>query len=494
MSKADPVDLDSAPGGSVRRGLAWVGVGSLVVALLGLAKMAIAARVLPPEAIGEYALLLVYTQAGGAFANLGMSAALIHFERLTDRQLNAVLGYSALSAGLVAVITFALAASALEAVWLPWLALLTLVVALRTFGDHYQTLRVKAHEHRFNASTQMLTSLVGESLSVVGLLLGFGLPALVLGLVLGIVVQALVQVITGRRRFPRVEGTWATWTDMLPLLKFGGWQLGQHLTNLLTTRLDRVLIAWGFGLTTLSAYELAIQVCAKPYQLLGSLLQTVYTPLYADQQTDHAAINRVYLAKLNFVIWLQTPIYLLIIWQAEYLTQLLFGPDWPLTALTMQALGVYLFARALSNPIGSYLIGLGRPDRAMWQTAILALVVTATLAIGVFLLDYEQLIWVYALIATGCMLLLDAHNRWTLTRMSSASIYRTVLKALGIGLVALLVANGLSLLLGLTAFAEFFTQSCTVLLVYTSLAFGLDMQVSSQLQHVLRIVSAKLRA
>ena len=436
------------PGGSstvgsrtLVRNIGWVSLGQVVTTLLSVLKMAIAARVMIDETLGIYALLLLYAQLGYSLGGLEQSGALLHFRRLTDAQLNTLLYSSLVLTGLVSGLTILVGFFEFSEEYLGFLALLALSLLPRVIDEHYRALRLRDHEHRFNTRVLLGSTVLGNCFSIVGLLLDAGLAALVWGMLLQIGISAAWQSWSARSRFAeRDYRTLAPLGELRDVWRFSAWQLAQRLLNLGSSRLDRAVILWGFGLGTLGAYELAVQLCYKPFLFVGNIVARIFAPVYAQDQAEPERINARYLDKLSVLVWLQLPIYAVMIWQAEMITELVYGPNWPRTALAIQALGVLGMAKAVSNPIGAYLVGLGRPDIGAYQNLI------GLVGFGVLLLPgaatdrYELTLWLYA--AGGALLTLayDAAARWRVSRMPFWTTWRQL--AVWSMLLAVLIALG----------------------------------------------------
>ena len=425
------------------RNLGWVSISLFLATLLGIVKMGIAARLMSASDIGVYALLLIYFQLGGRFGALGLSTALIHFDDLDHRKLNTVLVLN-----LSGTLIFVLLVSGIFWVWesgefLIWLLLLSLSLLLRQPAEHYRMLRIRAHEHGFNARVQVLSGLIGEGFSIFGLLLGYGLAALVLGQVVHAALYFAGHWVLSRKRFPRPNIQLAALSEMRLVFRYAGWQFADSIVASMTERIDRLLIQFGFGLQVLGAYELAAQLMNKPFQLIGSVLTPLFAPIYSDRKGDIGSINRLYLSTQELSQFIFVPLYLFLSWQAEALTRLIYGEGWEITALSIQAIALLGLARAMISPIGSYLIGIGKPEGSLWINLGSLLVFGLCLGVGILLDDYKLGIWLFATLGGVAALAMDAWVRWSFSRMNSFGTYARLLRSAGLCLLLIFILQHL---------------------------------------------------
>ena len=71
-------------------GAYWTGTSSVVVTVLQFAQLAILARLLVPEDFGLMAMMMVVIGFAQAFADMGISNAIIHRQDTTDEHLSSL--------------------------------------------------------------------------------------------------------------------------------------------------------------------------------------------------------------------------------------------------------------------------------------------------------------------------------------------------------------------------------------------------------------------
>ena len=425
----------------------WLAGAQATAALLSLAKFGVATRLLDKESLGLYSLLLVYALVGNRVGGLGLSASLLHFRNLTTRQLNALL-YTNLAVAAVVAAGSLLSITFLEDRGLfAAAAALALSIVFRVPGTHYETLRTNDHAHRFNAIAQASTSLLAEVAAIALLYTGFGLFGLAAGQALSTLLYSGVQAVAGHRRYQAGAWTAGPLVEVAPMLRFGGWQLADGMIGLVASRLDRLIVSVAFGLSALGAYELAVQLTAKPTALASGVIYRIFGPLYAERGADLTAINRLYVRKLRILVVGYGTIYGWLAWQARPVVELLFGPGWDLTATTVVALSGFAFAKALVNPIGSYLIAIGHPEELPVFNLWTSLTYACLLGLGWVLGDYGLAIWIYGIGGATIVVWLDRRVRLRRTGMRSGPIHAMTLRTVLIVSVAVLSGAALTWLL-----------------------------------------------
>ncbi len=345
-----------------RRGVSWTSASVAGVAVLQLVQIALAARFLSREDFGVVALVSVVLAVATAIAELGLANAVVHRQRAGRAELSSLfwLGTCAglLLAGLLAAcggVAAALWPEPSLAHWLPWTA--PPLVAAGVGQVHVALLR---RELRFRALACIELAAAASGVACVAWLAprGHGAAALLAAVGVAAGVRALLALGVGLpllrpalRLAPR---------EVEPFLRFGVYQLGERLVNVLSWNLDRLVLAAALGAEALGVYHLAHQLVIRPFWLLASTSQQVAVPLLARLQHDRAALERAYLTVVRLLAYAALPLYVGAFVVAEPLVELLYGPGWGDVArlfALLWPLGVFY---AVGNPVGALIVATGR--------------------------------------------------------------------------------------------------------------------------------------
>ncbi len=252
---------DASLGTKTLRSAFWA-YGSYVGGrLLGLATIAILARVLVPEDFGLVALALTFTTLLETLKDFGLSQALIvSKDEDLETKSNTVFFYGlavALSTALVIVAIAPLVARFFdEPDLLPLILVLSLNFPLRALGVTHEALAMKRLNFRARTAAEICEVTMRGIVGVILALLGFGAWSLVLGLLAGAVVWAAVlwRLVPWR---PRLR---ARRSHVRELFTFGGTLTGVNVLHGLTASADSMIIGRVLGPTSLGLYSLGFRL------------------------------------------------------------------------------------------------------------------------------------------------------------------------------------------------------------------------------------------
>lgn len=385
------------------RGVRWTTTSMIVVTALQLAQVAVLARLLPRTDFGLMAMITVVLGFGAAYADMGLSNAVIYRQDATRDQLSSLYWLNVL-AGLgvyaaILALTAAIAAFYREPRLLHLLPVAGLVFVIAPFGQQFRALLQRGLRFRLLATVDMCAAATGAAIAIVCAVSGLGVLSLIAGQLVNTAVRAATLCTIGwRSERPRLQ---FRWHDTRGFVSFGLYQMGERSVNQLTANLDYLVIGRMLGPAVLGTYAIAYQLVVMPMMKMSPVLMRVAFPVFAMRQNDPATLRRGYARVSGLLAFAVCPFLVALVILAPVVVPVVYGPKWPDAIPLVQVLGVMALLKILSNPSGAVFLAIGRANVGFWLnlgTAVAALggfVVAATYggATGVA--------WAWAAIAAG---------------------------------------------------------------------------------------------
>lgn len=401
-------------------GIKWTSLSAMLKFSLQIAQVLILARCLSQEELGLYSILLVIAGISQIFSDMGISLGLIHFQNLNQRQLNTLYWLNIL-AGIAVFVFWLLMAWGVamfyeEARLVPLIHVLALTFLIRPIGQQFQYLFQKQLRFKIIALTEVLAELTALLVLLYLLFSGWGIFAVPWAIVASASVYAAILLKQGLKIYkPKLGKLYLK--ECRECLQFGLYQMGERALNYLSVNLDKIIIGKFFGMQWLGAYELAHQLLIRPLSLISLINGRVAFPVFAKIQTDYKLLNQWYLQNINFFTLLAFPVYFGLLGIAPELIEFLFGAGWELSVESFYIIGWLGLIWSIGNPIGAYLLALGRADYGFFMNIYQICIYSIALLIGSFYFDFVGMLWTYVILTTVFMMPLDYWIRWRLTKM-----------------------------------------------------------------------------
>jgi O-antigen/teichoic acid export membrane protein len=349
---------------SVVSGVKWTSASSFVTALLALVQTAILAHLLTPSDFGLVAAAVIVVGFGQAYADVGLSQAIIA-RQTTDRAVLSSLYWTNVLAGVV-VFGLVLAATPLFVAFfdeprlgslLPVAALVFLVTPI---GYQFQILLQRDLAFSRLAKIEVAAAVVGLAVAVATATGGAGAYALVWSSLARAGAMTVLLVGLGFRAWrPALHLRRA---DLGGYMGFGLYQMGERSINYLSANVDYLLIGRFLGVEALGFYSIAYQLVTKPLFQLNPVLTRVAFPAFAKRQDDLAALRRGYEQVIRLIGFLVIPLLTGLAVSAPAFVPFVLGDGWDESVRLVQILCLLGILKSLMNPVGSLLLARNRPD------------------------------------------------------------------------------------------------------------------------------------
>lgn len=369
------------------RGFAWAFTGSVGQAVLQIVATILLARLLTPEQFGSVAAALLVVGLTQLVTQLGVAAALVHREELTDRDVAAAFWFSmalsvlmaALLAGFAPVLSPLVGLPA-DSVLLPLLSM-SLVFA----GAIAVPTGLLQRELRFRPMATVDLLAAGPALigvSVVLALLGFGAAALAWAEIAAAAVKAVGYLALAR---PCVRLDRRAWARLKPMLNFGsGFSLTQT-GNWFALNADNLVVANLLGTAPLGVYTRAYNLLNEPANVIGGAADKALFPAMARVREDGERLRAAYVRTSSLVALVTVPAAVLLFVLAPEVVHVLLGDQWDAVVLPVQLFALVLLPRTSYKISTSLTRATGAVYRAAWRQWLYAAEVVVFALVGAHL-------------------------------------------------------------------------------------------------------------
>ena len=357
----------------------------IVVSVLQFVQIATLARILSPADFGLMAMITVVIAFGAAYADMGLSNAVIYRQDATRDQLSSLYWLNVLAGlcvfGAIVALSPAIADFYREPRLVRLLPLAGLIFVITPFGQQFQMLLQKSLRFRLLGVVDICGAMVGAATAITCALAGLGVVSLIAGQLANTGLRVAILAAVGwRTSRPRLR---FRWRDTHGYVSFGLYQMGERSINQLTANLDYLIIGRVLGPAVLGPYALAYQLVVLPIQKLNPVLTRVAFPVFALRQEDMGALRRGYCRVSGLLVFGVYPFIVGLVVLAPVVVPVLYGDRWAAAVPLVQILGCMALFKALSNPSGSVILAIGRANVGFWLTLGVALLAAVSFMLAV---------------------------------------------------------------------------------------------------------------
>ncbi|HET7562433.1 MAG TPA: lipopolysaccharide biosynthesis protein [Rhodanobacteraceae bacterium] len=304
------------------------------------AVMVVLARLLTPSDFGLIAMLLVFTTVAALLVDSGFGTALVQKQVTSDDDETTVFLFSTVASATVAAALWfsapAIAAFYSQPLLTPLTRLLLFVLPLSAMASVPDALLTQRLDFKSRAKAEIVASLCSGGLAILLAWRGFGVWSLAWQAVCAIGIRALLLWSFSRWR-PRGRFNRHA---LESLGGFGGYMLLSNLLNMISLRLQSLLIGKLFDSRALGYYTLAQNTQMAPAQFMSGVLNRVGLPVFSSVAEQHEKLVGALRLSLRVAIFVFVPCMIGIAVVAEPLIEMLYGPRWTPAAPLLSVLAV----------------------------------------------------------------------------------------------------------------------------------------------------------
>jgi lipopolysaccharide exporter len=351
----------------------WTAFSTVITTALQLLQLLVLARLLKPEDFGLMAMVMVVIGFAQAYADFGVSAAIIQRQDATRNQLSSLYWLNIVSGIFLFLLMWVITPLVILLFHEPRLKALVEVVSLgfliTPIGVQFQMLLQKTLRFDVLARQDIATSILGLCVTSLLAWLGYGVWALVWGQLSTASAKTILLVQTGWREWsPSLR---FRFEDLHGYLSFGIYQMGERAINYLNSRFDQLLIGYLLGPQSLGYYNFAFNLVIQPISRINPVLTKVAFPVFAKIQGDDNRLRVGYFSVQRILSMANFPILVGFSAVAPFFIPVVFGEQWHPAIVLVEILAFVALIRSTGNPVGSLLLAKGRADLGFQWNAML---------------------------------------------------------------------------------------------------------------------------
>lgn len=343
-------------------GLKWTTASKIGQQTLQFSTLIILARLLLPEDFGLMASAMVVIGFVNVFRDLGLSAALIQKQNLSDELFSSVFWLS-VAIGLIMMLALIIFSPYIADfynanVLVPILQVLSLSFLFSGLSAVQQALLEKELKFKIISKIELFATFLAAVTGITMAILKFGIWSLVLqNLVFTFTVSSLFWIRLSKR--PKF---FFKWREIKSIYNFSANLAGFNILNYFVRNADYILIQKFLGEQQLGYYTLAYRLMLYPLKNITAVMTRVMFPLLSKIQNDNKRFRDIYLKLVNTISLLSFPLMLGLVAVSDNFVIVVFGAKWePVTTLILILAPLGLL-QSIYTPAGIIYQAKGRTD------------------------------------------------------------------------------------------------------------------------------------
>ena len=362
------------------RNIGYNTISSILVLLMQFASNILMARILAPADYGIVGFAQIFINFMMQFGDFGINSALIQRKDVDRTYLYSGFTLKVLLSVLAFFMLIILAPASslfIDHKAIPLVVrVLSVNLLISAFVFLPQVSLTRALDYKKLAIPQMISVAAGSAIAILLAYKGFAYWSIVAGSLLSNLLNALVMY--ALRPVPPAFA----WNISVAknLMQFGWSLLLPGIIIFIIINADNFAIGTTMGPERLGYYSIAFTWGSMISILMGNFFHKVLFPTFSKLQHDLLAIKKAYLTSIRYIAFLALPVNMLFLVEGkEFLVYILGrGTDrWLPALISFQVLCIYGILRALLEPIGNVIVGIGKPQLCLKAVIIVAAIEVA---------------------------------------------------------------------------------------------------------------------
>lgn len=312
----------------VIKGISWSSVSQFGRQGIQYITTLILAALLQPADFGLMALALIFIGFLALFRDMGMSAAVIQRDEISDKLLSTIFWTNLIIGSLFTLAIFF--SSSIIAKFYneprvePILKVLSSTFFISAFSVLQKTLLEKRLEFKVLAKVELMGVLFGSSTGIILAILGYGVWSLVFQSILNITITTILLWKVSKFK-PRL---FYSFEELKSLISYSLNLAGYNLFNYFVRNADYLLIGKFLGNDALGHYYLAYKIMLYPVQNISGVITRVLFPIYSSIKSNLEKYKFIYLNISKTIATISFPLMLGIFIVARPFVETFFKNNW----------------------------------------------------------------------------------------------------------------------------------------------------------------------
>jgi PST family polysaccharide transporter len=350
--------------------------------ILRLVSIMVLARLLGPKDFGLVGMVTVFTGVLSLFRDFGLSSAAIQCATVTDEQISTLFWINLLVGALLGFLSAAMAPFIAAFYHEPRLLGVTIALAsgflFNAAGVQHGVLLQRQMRFTALAVINTVGLIVGTAIAIVGAMAGYGYWSLVaMALAMPLITTIGFWLSTGW-----VPGRPRRRVGIRSMMRFGSIVTVNGLVLYIANNLEKVLLGRFWGVDALGIYGRSYQLINIPTDNLNSAAGEVAFAALSRLQDDPSRLRSYFLKGYSLILAMTLPITVACALFADDVVFVLLGAKWAAAAPILRLLAPTIFIFAIANPLGWLMFSLGKVERSLKISFVIAPLMIAGYVLG----------------------------------------------------------------------------------------------------------------
>jgi PST family polysaccharide transporter len=323
----------------------------------------ILARILAPDDFGLVAMVTSISGFFLMFRRLGLTEAIVQTKNITHLQVSTLFWINLAFGMFLTLILCSLSPLIASFYGIPKLTLISVVSStgfvIGALSTQHLAILKRNMQFSIYAINEISGTIVGVIASISLALIGWGYWAIVARPLIATTAMTIGAWLFCKWR----PGLPSTKAQIRQMLKFGMNVLGNYSVNYFSMNLDKTLIGWRHGASSLGHYDRAFQLFLAPAQQFAVPITSVAVATLSRLQDDHEKYRRYYINALSMVAFIGFPVSALLTVMGRDIVSALLGSKWTQAGEIFSILGIGMGVQILYATNAWLHLSQGRADR-----------------------------------------------------------------------------------------------------------------------------------
>lgn len=350
--------------GQILRGLGWAGALRVFVKLLSLAKLAVLARVLTPEAFGQFGIAVLALSFFETVTETGVNQVLIYSERKLKDLLDSAWIVSIVRGVAIAIL---IGLSAFPLSWyfhdahvFPLVFLIAVAPFVRGFVNPMIVTFVKELDFRreflFRSASAIVDVIAAVTIGILTHSPVAFVGAIVLSATTDVILSFVLFTIRPRFRFLK--------TYVSEIVGYGKWVTLTGIGSWFSSELDDMIVGRLYGIGALGIYQAGYKISTLPVTEIAGTVNQVSFPVLSKSRGDSRTFRRIFWSSFLVSNAIGAGVASLLLLFPELLVRLLLGADWLPVIPVIRILALFGVLRTVESSVQPLLLSIGKPQVA----------------------------------------------------------------------------------------------------------------------------------
>ena len=347
--------------GEILRGLGWAGALRVFVKLLTFVKLVVLARVLTPEAFGQFGIAVLVLTFFETLTETGINQVLIYSERKLEDLLDSAWIVSIVRGVAIALLV---GLSAYPLSWyfhdphiLPLVLLISIAPLLRGFVNPMIVTFVKELDFRreflFRSASAIVDVIAAVSIGVLTHSPIAFVGALLLSATTDLILSFVLFTLRPRFRFLK--------TYLSEIVGYGKWVTLTGIGSWFSSELDDLIVGRLYGVGALGIYQAGYKISTLPVTEIAGTVNQVSFPVLSKVRGDSRSFRRIFWLGFFVSNAIGVAVALLLLLFPELSVRLVLGSGWLQVVPVIRILALFGVLRTIESSVQPLLLSLGKP-------------------------------------------------------------------------------------------------------------------------------------